>query len=140
MTLQAILDELAERPGTGEKISVINPVTEELIVEFTDCGEAAVNEAVARAKASFEAGVWSELPGRVRAKVMWKLADLIDDDRLTELKAELKEATGVTPLPVSAPLGEGVEALLDAVIQRVGTFNEAKEEAAAADDRPWSPL
>src|ERR671912_641702 len=67
-------------------------------------------------------------------------ADLIDDDRLTELKAELQEATGVTPLPVSAPLGEGVEALLDAVIQRLGTVNEAKEEAAAADDRPWSPL
>src|ERR671912_563797 len=61
-------------------------------------------------------------------------ADLIDDDRLTELKAELQEATGVTPLPVSAPLGEGVEALLDAVIQRLGTVNEAKEEAAAADD------
>ncbi len=79
MTLQAILDELAERPGTGEKISVINPVTEEQIVEFTDCGEEAVNEAVARAKASFDAGVWSELPGRERAKVMWKLADLIDE-------------------------------------------------------------
>jgi len=70
-------------------------------------------------------------------------ADLIDDDRLTELKAELKEATGVTPLPVSAPLGEGVEALLDALIRRIGTVTEAKEEeeeAAAADDRPWSPL
>jgi len=69
-------------------------------------------------------------------------ADLIDDDRLTELKAELKEATGVTPLPVSAPLGEGVEALLDALIRRLGTVTEAKEEeeAAAADDRPWSPL
>ena len=67
-------------------------------------------------------------------------ADLIDDDRLTELKAELKEATGVPPLPVSAPLGEGVEAVLDAVIQRLGTVSEAKEEAAAADDRPWSPL
>ena len=67
-------------------------------------------------------------------------ADLIDDDRLTALKAELKEAPGVTPVPVSAPLGEGVEALLDAVIQRLGTVSEAKEEAAAADDRPWSPL
>ena len=67
-------------------------------------------------------------------------ADLINDDRLTELKAELKEATGVTPLPVSAPLGEGVEAVLDAVIQRLGTVSDAKEEAAAADDRPWSPL
>ena len=66
-------------------------------------------------------------------------ADLIDDERLAELKAELKDATGVTPLPVSAPLGEGIEALLDAIIQRLGTVKEAEEEAAA-DDRPWSPL
>lgn len=87
MTLQSVLDELTARPGTGDKISVVNPVTEELIVEFTDCGEAAVNEAVARAKASFEAGVWSEIPGRERAKVMWKLADLIDEhaDEIAQL-------------------------------------------------------
>jgi acyl-CoA reductase-like NAD-dependent aldehyde dehydrogenase len=43
-------------------------VTEEQIAEFTDCGEEAVNEAVTRAKAAFEAGVWSELPGRARAR------------------------------------------------------------------------
>ncbi len=87
MTLQTVLDELRERPGTGEQISVINPATEEPIVEFTDCGAEAVNEAVARAKASFEAGVWSELPGRARAKVMWKIADLIDEhaDEIAQL-------------------------------------------------------
>jgi len=62
MTLQTVLDELTNRPGTGDVISIINPVTEEQITEFTDCGEEAVNEAVARAKAAFEAGVWSELP------------------------------------------------------------------------------
>jgi len=65
-------------------------------------------------------------------------ADLIDDDRLTELKAELEDATGVTPLFISAPLGEGVEALLDAVIRRLGTVKEAEEEAI--EERPWSPL
>ena len=79
MTLQTVLDELTKRPGTGDVISIINPVTEEQIAEFTDCGEEAVNEAVARAKAAFEAGVWSELPGRARAKVMWRIADLIDE-------------------------------------------------------------
>ena len=79
MTLQSVLDEIRERPGTGDVISIINPVTEEQIAEFTDCGEEAVNEAVARAKAAFEAGVWSELPGRARAKVMWRIADLIDE-------------------------------------------------------------
>ncbi|HEY6575516.1 MAG TPA: aldehyde dehydrogenase family protein [Mycobacterium sp.] len=79
MTLQSVLDEIRERPGTGDAISIINPVTEEQIAEFTDCGEEAVNEAVARAKAAFEAGVWSELPGRARAKIMWRIADLIDE-------------------------------------------------------------
>ena len=84
---QAILDEISKRPGTGERISIINPATEETIAEFTDCGPEAVDEAVARAKAAFEAGVWSELPGRDRAKIMWKIADLIDEhaDELAQL-------------------------------------------------------
>jgi aldehyde dehydrogenase (NAD+) len=79
MTLQAVLDDIRKRPGSGDVIAVIDPATEEQITEFTDCGEEAVDEAVARAKSSFEAGVWSELPGRERAKVMWRIADLIDE-------------------------------------------------------------
>jgi acyl-CoA reductase-like NAD-dependent aldehyde dehydrogenase len=79
MTLQAVLDEIQKRPGTGDVIPIINPATEEQITEFTDCGEEAVNEAVARAKAAFESGVWSELPGRERAKIMWRIADLMDE-------------------------------------------------------------
>src|SRR6201992_1138911 len=79
MTLQAVLDELRKRPGSGDVIAVTDPATEEQITEFTDCGQEAVDEAVARAKASFEAGVWSQLPGRERAKVLWKIGDLIDE-------------------------------------------------------------
>ena len=79
MTLQAVLDEITKRPGSGDVIPIINPATEETITEFTDCGQEAVDEAVARAKASFEAGVWSQLPGRERAKVIWRIADLIDE-------------------------------------------------------------
>ena len=79
MTLQTVLDDIRKRPGTGDVIPIINPATEEQITEFTDCGEQAVNEAVARAKAAFESGVWSELPGRERAKVIWRIADLIDE-------------------------------------------------------------
>ena len=44
-----------------------------------DCGPEAVDEAVARAKSSFESGVWSGLPGRERAKILWRIADLIDE-------------------------------------------------------------
>jgi acyl-CoA reductase-like NAD-dependent aldehyde dehydrogenase len=79
MTLQTVLDEITKRPGSGDVIPIINPATEETITEFTDCGQEAVDEAVARAKASFEAGVWSQLPGRERAKVIWRIADLIDE-------------------------------------------------------------
>jgi acyl-CoA reductase-like NAD-dependent aldehyde dehydrogenase len=87
MQLQTVLDDIQKRPGTGDVVPVIDPVTEDQITEFTDCGQEAVNEAVARAKASFEAGVWSELPGRERAKVMWRIADLIEEnaDELAQL-------------------------------------------------------
>jgi acyl-CoA reductase-like NAD-dependent aldehyde dehydrogenase len=79
MSLQAVLDELSKRPGSGEVIPIINPATEETISEFTDCGPEAVDEAAARAKATFESGVWSQLPGRERAKILWRIGDLIDE-------------------------------------------------------------
>src|ERR1700754_1878939 len=79
MALQELLDDLRKRPGSGDVISVIDPATEETITEFTDCGGAAVNDAAARARDSFESGVWSQLPGRERAKIIWRIADLIDE-------------------------------------------------------------
>jgi GTP-binding protein len=41
--------------------------------------------------------------------------------------------------PISAPLEEGMEPLLDSIIQRLAdpVVNEAVE---ASDERPWSPL
>lgn len=79
MTLQSVLDEIAQRPGTGERIQIINPATEEPIADFVDGGADAVNEAVDRARTSFDSGVWSGLPGNERAKVLWRVADLIDE-------------------------------------------------------------
>ncbi|MBH0779292.1 aldehyde dehydrogenase family protein [Nocardia bovistercoris] len=79
MTLQSVLEDIRKRPGTGEVIPVIDPVTEEQITEFTDCGEDAVNEAVAAARTSFDSGIWHTMPGRERAKIMWRIADLMDE-------------------------------------------------------------
>jgi GTP-binding protein len=66
-------------------------------------------------------------------------ADLVDGERLRDLKADLAEATGEKTFPISAPLGEGVEPLLDAVIQRLGSEERPREDAGA-EERPWSPL
>ncbi|MFY9763719.1 MAG: aldehyde dehydrogenase family protein [Mycobacterium sp.] len=92
MTVQAVLDEIRERPGTGDVISVFDPSTEEQIAEFKDGGPDAVNAAVARAKASAESGVWSGLPDYERAKVLWRVADLIDEN--AGLLAELEMLNG----------------------------------------------
>ncbi len=45
-------------------IQVFNPSTEELIGEVADSNQAAVDQAVARARESFEAGVWHRLGQR----------------------------------------------------------------------------
>jgi GTP-binding protein len=65
--------------------------------------------------------------------------DLVDAARLKEVEVELREATGTEPLLISAPLGEGVEALLDRLIETLGAEAELVEEAEEAT-RPWSPL
>ena len=90
MTLQTVLDDIQKRPGTGEVIPIIDPVTEEQLTEFTDCGQEAVDDAVARAKASYQAGVWAGLPGRERAKVLWRIADLIEEhaEELAEIDSQ----------------------------------------------------
>jgi phenylacetaldehyde dehydrogenase len=88
MTVQAVLDEVREQAGTGDVIPVIDPATEDQITEFTDCGPEAVNDAVARAKATADSAVWSGLPDYERAKVLWRVADLIDQS--AELLAELE--------------------------------------------------
>ena len=90
MTLHAVIEELSGRPGTGDVISIIDPATEETIAEFTDGGAAAVDEAVARARASFESGVWRGKPGNEKAKILWRIADLID-----EHAAELAEIDSI---------------------------------------------
>jgi phenylacetaldehyde dehydrogenase len=108
MTVQAVLDEVRERPGTGDVIPVFDPSTEEQISQFTDCGTEAVNEAVARAKASAESGIWSGKPDFERAKILWRVADLIDEN--AELLAELEMLNaGMYPAQAKMQVAVGSE-------------------------------
>ncbi|MFZ3271940.1 MAG: aldehyde dehydrogenase family protein, partial [Mycobacterium sp.] len=91
-TVQAVLDEIREQPGAGDVIGVFDPSTEDRIAEFTDGGPDAVDAAVARAKAAAESGVWSGLPDYERAKVLWRVGDLIDEN--ATLLAELEMLNG----------------------------------------------
>jgi GTP-binding protein len=66
-------------------------------------------------------------------------ADLLDDKKRTKIVKALEKETGTIVFPISAPLDEGVQSLLDAVIERLGAVAE-KEHLETADERPWSPL
>ena len=65
-------------------------------------------------------------------------ADLIDDKARAKLVKAIEKATGVHVFAISAPLDDGMEPLLDTVIERLGAPTETE---AHADERPaWSPL
>jgi len=66
-------------------------------------------------------------------------ADLLDSAALSKLTKKLEKATGAKVLPISAPLEEGIEPLLDAIIERLGSAAEDQRENAE-EGRFWSPL
>src|SRR5579875_2727879 len=108
MTAHAVLDEIRERPGTGEVIPVFNPATEDQITEFKDCGPEAVDEAVARAKQTAESGVWKGLPGSERAKVLWRIGELIDENAAELAELESLNA-GMVPMQAQATVAVSSE-------------------------------
>lgn len=67
-------------------IEVFNPSTEELITEVPDSDQAAVDAAVARARETFESGVWRKAPASHRANVLFRAARIIEE-RTDELAA-----------------------------------------------------
>ena len=66
-------------------------------------------------------------------------SDLLDSKRLKEVTRAVERAAGTRPIPISAPLGEGLDQLLDAAVQSVGVAKEQEREDAEPE-RPWSPL
>ena len=65
-------------------------------------------------------------------------ADLLVEKQRAKVVKALEKATGKRVFAVSAPLEEGLEPLLDAAIERLGTADEDRQAAAA--EGPWSPL
>src|SRR5580698_10212869 len=89
MTLSTILEEIRARPGTSETIPIFNPSIAQQIGEFADGGAAAIDEAVARARATFKSGVWHGKTTSERTRILWRIADLIEQrvDELAEIDA-----------------------------------------------------
>jgi GTP-binding protein len=66
-------------------------------------------------------------------------ADLLDDKKRTKLVKALEKETGARVFPISAPLEEGLEPLLDTIIERLGDAM-VEDRLEPADEGSWSPL
>ena len=73
----------------GKTSRVENPATGETIAEVYEANEKDVDLAVAAARNAFESQAWRYGPPAERAKMMWKLADLLEEnaDELAEMEA-----------------------------------------------------
>ena len=66
-------------------------------------------------------------------------ADLLNEKSRSKLLKALEKATGARVFPISAPINEGIEPLLDKLVEALGGAVEEELEQAEME-RPWSPL
>jgi aldehyde dehydrogenase (NAD+) len=64
-------------PASGETYDTINPATEDVSAHVAKGDERDVDAAVQSARRAFDQGLWPRMAAAERARVLWKLADLI---------------------------------------------------------------
>ena len=66
-------------PGVdGHAFKTISPATEEVLAEVTEAGPADVDRAVTAARKAYE-HTWSQLPGKERAKYLFRIARIVQE-------------------------------------------------------------
>ncbi|MEO5612060.1 MAG: GTPase ObgE [Sphingomicrobium sp.] len=66
-------------------------------------------------------------------------SDLVEAKPLAKVKKALDKVSGGDAIAISAPTGQGIETLLDQIVERLGTV-QAKESEELADEGSWLPL
>jgi phenylacetaldehyde dehydrogenase len=74
---------------SGKTFDVFNPATGDVLARVAEGDRADIDRAVKAARAAFESGPWPSMTSATRARLMWKLADLIEDhtDELAQLES-----------------------------------------------------
>jgi acyl-CoA reductase-like NAD-dependent aldehyde dehydrogenase len=73
---------------SGETFATVNPATGEELAQVALAGPEDVERAVQAARAALEMSPWKEMPGEERGRLLWKLAELVEQhaDELAELE------------------------------------------------------
>jgi len=65
-------------PATGRTYAVVNPATEAELAQVAEADAADVDAAVQAARQAFEVGPWREMSAAERARILWRIGDLLE--------------------------------------------------------------
>jgi phenylacetaldehyde dehydrogenase len=73
---------------SGKTFETYNPATGEVLARVAEGDKGDIDRAVKAARKAFESGLWPEMSPAERGRLLWKLADLVDDhnQELAELE------------------------------------------------------
>ena len=66
--------------------------------------------------------------------------DMLDDELIAALSAELEEASGAEVIPISGAAGTGVDWALDKLLEAIGDHAKVSADDEGEDAIEWSPL
>ena len=93
---------------SGKRFPTINPATGEVICELAEADAADVDKAVKAARAAFTSGEWPKMSATRRGELLYKLADLIEQN--------IEELARLETLDNGKPLNDSLNADLALVI------------------------
>ena len=94
--------------ASGKTFETLNPATEAVIAEVAEGDAEDIRRASAAARRAFESGPWRTMDARDRGRLMYKLADLVEDN--------LEDLAKLETLDNGKPIGESTHADLPLVI------------------------
>ena len=85
--------------ASGKTFPTFNPATGEVLAQVAEGDREDIDRAVKAARAAFETGPWSKLTASERGRLIWKLADLLEEN--LEEFATLETLDNGKPLKVA---------------------------------------
>jgi GTP-binding protein len=131
--IPGLIEGAAEGAGIGDRF-LGHVERTRVLIHLVAADVEDVAQAYVTVRAELEA-YGADLDEKAEVLVLSK-SDTIDAELIQALGDELREASGTQVLAVSAATGDGVEAVLDAVIEHLGAMTRKRE----APEPGWSPL
>src|SRR6202790_430804 len=85
--------------ASGKTFPTYNPATGEILSQVAEGDRADINRAVQAARAAFDSGPWPRLSASERGRLIWKIADLLEQN--LEEFAQLESLDNGKPLTVA---------------------------------------